>query len=263
MPPAPARALVPLSLVLIAVGVGGMLASAVSTSDATDRPAVRTLLPSAIAGATAPATTAPAPRAAHFTSPCPPNDTLTLAGTAIVADGHRVALIRTPTTSRLVTEGQRVDGHRVQAIVRRKLVVSKDDRRTCLTRRRGSSTTTSAAARSTARPVRETAPGRYRVDRAWLHGRLDDLKALSRDIRVAPVRARGRLQGFRVVRVCAGGIFGQLGLKAGDVLTAANGQPLDSPNRILKLYAQLPDADVVQLNLTRAGASTVLEYAIE
>lgn len=217
--------------------------------------------PSAHAAAERQAPSTATARSEAFPRGCPTNAVLQLAGTALIDGGRRIALVRTPTTSRLVTEGQTVAGHTVRAIARRQVAVTKGALRTCLKRQRAQSTPATRAARLGS--VRSTGPGRYAIERAWLKRQLADIAPLRDDIRMRPHRRNGQLQGFRVARIREGGVFARLGLKKGDVVRAANGQPLDSPNRVLKLYGQLPDADVVRLRIERDGVSRTLDYEID
>lgn len=246
--------------VLVAIGAGVAL---LTRSAGLDMPRAQAASTHQAHAATPPSTPAPpvVHRAETAFDRCPPNGSLQLAGTAIIDGGHRIALIRTPTTSRLVTEGQVIEGHAVRAIARRQVAVSKDAVRTCLKRRRGTSTPSARPVQ--VRSARAIGPDRYAINRRWLRARLGNLNQLKKHIKVRPLRKDGKLQGFKIVGVRDGGFFSRLGVARGDVLLAANGQPLDSPNRILKLYGQLPDSDVVRLRIKRDGQIRTLDYHID
>jgi type II secretion system protein C len=59
------------------------------------------------------------------------------------------------------------------------------------------------------------------------------------------------LKGFRLSRVKNGSLPRMLGLRSGDVVTAINGQPLDSLDGAMKLYAKLRSASHLTVDVTR------------
>lgn len=63
--------------------------------------------------------------------------------------------------------------------------------------------------------------------------------------------ARDDLKGFRLSRVKSGTLPKMLGLRSGDVITAINGQPLDSLDGAMKLYAKLRNASHLTVDVTR------------
>ena len=73
--------------------------------------------------------------------------------------------------------------------------------------------------------------------------------------RVQAVYTQGKLAGFRVFpggRNSAGA-FSQLGLQAGDLVTAINGSVLDDPNRAAEIMQTLSNAGSASLTVTRGG----------
>lgn len=63
--------------------------------------------------------------------------------------------------------------------------------------------------------------------------------------------ARDDLKGFRLSRVKSGTLPRMLGLRSGDVITGINGQPLDSLDGAMKLYAKLRNASNLTVDVTR------------
>jgi general secretion pathway protein C len=73
--------------------------------------------------------------------------------------------------------------------------------------------------------------------------------------RVQAVYTQGKLAGFRIFpggRNSAGA-FSQLGLQAGDLVTAINGSVLDDPNRASEIMQTLSNAGSASLTVTRGG----------
>lgn len=63
--------------------------------------------------------------------------------------------------------------------------------------------------------------------------------------------AREDLKGFRLSRAKKGTLPHMLGLRSGDVITAINGQPLDSLDGAMKLYAKLRNASHLTVDVMR------------
>ena len=75
--------------------------------------------------------------------------------------------------------------------------------------------------------------------------------------------ARDDLKGFRLSRVKTGTLPRMLGLKSGDVITAINGQPLDSLDGAMKLYAKLRSAAHLTVDVTRNKAGERQEIRLD
>jgi general secretion pathway protein C len=65
--------------------------------------------------------------------------------------------------------------------------------------------------------------------------------------------AAGKLRGFRAYPGRNRAIFGKLGLKSGDLVTAINGTPLDDPQRSQDVFNTIQTSDHVTVTIERAG----------
>ena len=65
--------------------------------------------------------------------------------------------------------------------------------------------------------------------------------------------AAGRLRGFRAYPGRNRAIFGELGLKAGDLVTAINGQPLDDAQHSQEVVNTLQSSDFATVTIERGG----------
>lgn len=81
-------------------------------------------------------------------------------------------------------------------------------------------------------------------------------------IRPAPYEEDGEMIGFRVFPGQMRDEFQALGLRPGDVITAVNGQALDSPGAAMQLLDELEDATSVQLTILRDDAETSIEISL-
>lgn len=69
--------------------------------------------------------------------------------------------------------------------------------------------------------------------------------------------------GVRVDGAGANTLAGKLGLQTGDVISAVNGQPVNSAGDLARLYSQFNTLSAVRVEVKRAGAPTVLNYTIQ
>jgi len=76
-------------------------------------------------------------------------------------------------------------------------------------------------------------------------------------IRAQPVFAGGKVSGYRIFPGGRASVaaFTQLGLRAGDMVTAVNGTPLDDANRANEILQTLNSADSANLTVLRNGQS--------
>ncbi len=65
--------------------------------------------------------------------------------------------------------------------------------------------------------------------------------------------AAGKLRGFRAYPGRNRAIFGKLGLKSGDLVTAINGTPLDDPQRSQEVFNTIQTSDHVTVTIERGG----------
>ncbi|MEW5791613.1 MAG: type II secretion system protein N [Pseudomonadota bacterium] len=68
--------------------------------------------------------------------------------------------------------------------------------------------------------------------------------------------------GLKVVAVTAGGLYEKLGLQAGDVVQAVNGQNVASPEQALSMVRNAAASGVIQLSLLRGGAVQQVSYTL-
>jgi general secretion pathway protein C len=84
----------------------------------------------------------------------------------------------------------------------------------------------------------------------------DSATLLAGLVRVQPVFNQGKLQGYRIFPGANHGAsaFTQLGLKAGDLIEAVNGTPLDDAGRAMEVLQTLGSAATATVTVSRNGA---------
>ncbi len=101
--------------------------------------------------------------------------------------------------------------------------------------------------------IRESGPGEFTLSRRAVIEHLQDFNELARDARVVPAFVDGRLAGFKVLWLRPDSLTAKLGVQAGDVIRAVNGQPLDTVQRVLELASRIDSAPAFELDLDRRG----------
>ena len=103
------------------------------------------------------------------------------------------------------------------------------------------------------------AGGGYSLSRQELNNVLQDPRQMEflGQIGVAPGG------GVRVDGAGANTLAGKLGLQAGDVIAAVNGQPVNSAGDLARLYSQFNTLSAVRVEVKRAGSPTILNYTIQ
>jgi general secretion pathway protein C len=81
-------------------------------------------------------------------------------------------------------------------------------------------------------------------------------------VRALPVMENGTLKGFRLFPGQQRELFGEAGLRRGDIVTSINGMPLNDPSRGLELLNQLAAASSFQLEILRRGQPQVLNIQL-
>ena len=81
----------------------------------------------------------------------------------------------------------------------------------------------------------------------------DDPGAISQVMRPQPVFAGGEMKGFRVYPGANRQAFARLGLRAGDMVTAINGTPLNDKDRAQEIFGTLASSTEARVTVTRNG----------
>jgi len=81
-------------------------------------------------------------------------------------------------------------------------------------------------------------------------------------VRALPVMENGVLKGFRLFPGQQRALFGEAGLRRGDIATRINGLPLDDPARGMELLNQLASASRFEIEILRRGQPQVLDIQL-
>lgn len=95
---------------------------------------------------------------------------------------------------------------------------------------------------------------------------LENLPQVLQDAKAVPYIAPGsggEVSGFKLVAIKEGSIYEKLGLKRGDIIKGVNGEAVDTPQKAMELYQALKSSNSIQLEVTRGGSATTLNYTLE
>jgi type II secretion system protein C len=109
-----------------------------------------------------------------------------------------------------------------------------------------------AARRRVARPPRPAPPPPVAVEPLDTPPELSTAQLFSQ-AQILPKYENGAMQGVQVSAIQAGSLFQNLGFADGDVITASNGQPLDSPESAAKLLTDLGGDQPISLSAIDAN----------
>lgn len=107
--------------------------------------------------------------------------------------------------------------------------------------------------------VANTGANSFSLSRQELNTVLQDSRQMNFLGRIGPAPSGG----VRVEDAPPGSLSAKLGLQAGDVITNINGQPINSPGDLARLYAQFATIGNVNAEVRRGGAPVTLSYAIQ
>ena len=102
----------------------------------------------------------------------------------------------------------------------------------------------------------------YKLDAKRLDEAVSDMTFLARQARIIPNYANGKPTGFKLFGIRRGSLYGQLGLRNGDIVTHLHGHPLTSPNTALEAYEVVRNARRVELGVDRRGERLTLVYEV-
>ena len=91
-------------------------------------------------------------------------------------------------------------------------------------------------------------------------GPRDNATLLAGIMRVQPVFTQGKLDGYRIFpgNGRGAGAFQEMGLRAGDMILAVNGTPLDDPTRAMEVLQTLSSSGSATVTVSREGAAQEL-----
>lgn len=101
------------------------------------------------------------------------------------------------------------------------------------------------------------------IRKSFLMEKITDPGILTQAYAVPFPDANGNIQGFKILTIQPGSAYEALGIKAEDVIVAANGEPMNSLARAQELWAQAATVNELTLDIIRNGQTIKQTFKIK
>ena len=101
------------------------------------------------------------------------------------------------------------------------------------------------------------------VRKAEIDDAMKDMGRILTQARIRPYFSAGESDGFIINRIKKGSIFQKMGMQNGDIIQGVDGQPIKSPDEMLKLYNGLKSGSAISLDIKRKGKEQSLKYVFQ
>jgi type II secretion system protein C len=108
--------------------------------------------------------------------------------------------------------------------------------------------------------IKNLGPNHYSISRNFINESFLNLADLAENIRATPNVVGGKVNGFALAEIESGSVFGEIGLKNGDIITQVDGRALNDPSRALAMIPMLHTRQSVQLQVLRGGKPVTLKF---
>lgn len=101
------------------------------------------------------------------------------------------------------------------------------------------------------------------IKRDYLNSYVNDIDKVWNNIAINEIRNKGKIDGFKVIRVAKKSVFGKLGLKKNDIIKAINNNVLTSYADAFKVYNNISNTKYLNLEILRNNEILELNYEID
>jgi len=187
---------------------------------------------------------------------------LKLWGTVAAANGQAAyAVIEDLKTRKqnLYRAGDPVANAKVKHILREKVILNVNGKDEILVMAQAPlDKSPNRAPRPRAKTGRKIALKRSLIDNA-----ARDIGSLMRQVRITPHSENGQPAGLRVTGIKPGSVFRKVGLRNGDILTAAGGKNISSVEDMVSLYQSIKTNDSFDVQIKRRNRLQTINYSIQ
>lgn len=110
--------------------------------------------------------------------------------------------------------------------------------------------------------VRKVGENKYEIDAREIQAAMDNMDKVTQSARIVPSFENGNPVGFKIFRIKPDSFYNKLGLRNGDVINKINGFDINSTEKALQLLQILRTEKSLNLEMTRRGQKTNMEYTI-
>jgi general secretion pathway protein C len=108
--------------------------------------------------------------------------------------------------------------------------------------------------------VKKIDDNNYEIDKALIDKVLANPMGVAKGARVVPAVKNGKPDGFKLYAIRPNSVYAKLGLQNGDTLQSINGFELTTADKALEVYTKLREATALQVDVTRRGKPTTINY---
>ncbi len=119
--------------------------------------------------------------------------------------------------------------------------------------------TTGASQPSFGKKISES---QYVLDKEVVQNALKNPQQIMTDARLLPNVVKGKIEGFKISEVKQNGMYGNLGIRNGDILLKINNLEMSNPESALQAMSALGGMNSVNLDIIRDGAKMTMSYDI-
>ena len=161
-------------------------------------------------------------------------------------------------TQHLYTHGDTVQGADIKKILREKVILSVNGKNEILHIVKPQSSGKSRRIRNVSNRQRKQPIRQRRILRGS-----QIQKAISNiDTLMSQANIRPHPDGFRITRIRPSSIFRRMGLRNGDIITAANNRPINSVSDAMDIWQDLTAGGETSLKIQRRGRTRIFDYRI-
>jgi len=163
-------------------------------------------------------------------------------------------------TQNLYRTGDAIQNATVKMILREKIILSVNNKDEILEIEKQQTLKNVKPNRARPRLVRSRTVA---LKRPQIESAFQDVNKLMQQVNIRPHFERGIPDGLTLTGIKPDSIFRKMGLISGDIITAVDGETIQSVEDALKFYESLKSAATVKLDIKRRGRARTIEYKIE
>ena len=105
-------------------------------------------------------------------------------------------------------------------------------------------------------------PNEFSIKRSDFSKYTGNLDEILKQARMLPNKKNGEIKGYRFVNIQPNSIYEKLGFRVGDIIKQVNNEPVNNPQKAIKLYQALQSSNQIQITLERNGSEQDNTYSI-
>ena len=88
----------------------------------------------------------------------------------------------------------------------------------------------------------------------------NNMDTMIQGLRAGPYLVNGKIDGYKLFLVNPDNYLYQIGARSGDIIKRINGHPIDSTEKLYKIWSTLPQESRINIDLERDGKTVSFDY---